>query len=39
MYECYPYTTIVGAEELGYEDKLPAYKRARKGVPAAEACA
>lgn len=36
--ECYPYTTIVGVEELGY-DKRPAYKRAKKGTPAAEAWA
>lgn len=32
--ECYPYTTIVGVEELKYDDKRPAYKRAKKGVPA-----
>ncbi|MDA0170538.1 DUF429 domain-containing protein [Solirubrobacter taibaiensis] len=30
MSECYPYTAIVGAHELGYEDKRPAYKRANK---------
>jgi predicted RNase H-like nuclease len=35
--ECYPYTTIVGVPELGYDDKRPAYKRAPKGMPAAEA--
>jgi predicted RNase H-like nuclease len=35
--ECYPYTAIVGVPELGYEDKRPAYKRASKGMPAAEA--
>lgn len=35
--ECYPYTAIVGAEELAYDDKRPAYKRAKKGMPAAEA--
>jgi predicted RNase H-like nuclease len=35
--ECYPYTTIVGVEELGYDDKRPAYKRAKKGLPAAQA--
>ena len=28
--ECYPYTAIVGASELGYDDKRPAYKRAKK---------
>lgn len=37
MYECYPYATIVGAHELGYEDRRPPYKRLRKGVPAAQA--
>jgi len=25
--ECYPYTTIVGVEELGYADERPVYKR------------
>jgi predicted RNase H-like nuclease/alkylated DNA nucleotide flippase Atl1 len=35
--ECYPYTTLVGVEELGYDDKRPAYKRLQKGVPAAQA--
>ena len=35
--ECYPYTAIVGVPELGYDDKRPAYKRAAKGMPAAEA--
>lgn len=35
--ECYPYTAIVGIPELGYEDKRPGYKRAPKGVRAAEA--
>lgn len=25
--ECYPYTTLVGAEELGYPDRRPRYKR------------
>lgn len=34
--ECYPYTTIVGVPELGY-DKRPAYKRAKNGTPAARA--
>jgi predicted RNase H-like nuclease len=34
--ECYPYATIVGAEELGYEDKRPPYKRKPKGMRAAE---
>jgi hypothetical protein len=36
--ECYPYTTIVGAEKLGYEDKRPAYKRKPKRMRAAEWC-
>jgi hypothetical protein len=35
--ECYPYTTIVGVEELGYDDKRPPYKRPKKGLPAAKA--
>jgi predicted RNase H-like nuclease len=35
--ECYPYTTIVGAFEFGYDDKRPPYKRAPKGMKAAEA--
>lgn len=34
--ECYPYATIVGVEELGYEDKRPPYKRRPKGMRAAE---
>jgi predicted RNase H-like nuclease len=37
--ECYPYTAIVGAQELGYDDKRPAYKRAKKGLPAVQAWA
>jgi predicted RNase H-like nuclease len=32
--ECYPYTTIVGVEELGYDDKRPAYKRVKKRTAA-----
>lgn len=35
--ECYPYTTIVGAEELGYDVERPPYKRLKKGLPADEA--
>jgi predicted RNase H-like nuclease len=35
--ECYPYTAIVGVEELGYTEKRPAYKRPTRGLPAAEA--
>ncbi len=34
--ECYPYATIVGAQELGYDDKRPAYKRRPKGMRAAQ---
>lgn len=32
IYECYPYTTLVGVEELGYDDKRPAYKRKPKSM-------
>lgn len=32
--ECYPYTTIVGANELGYESERPPYKRKLKGLSA-----
>ncbi|HEY4180136.1 MAG TPA: DUF429 domain-containing protein [Kofleriaceae bacterium] len=34
--ECYPYTCLVGAEELGYDDERPVYKRKPKRMPAAE---
>ena len=37
FFECYPYTTIVGMEELGYDDKRPRYKRPVRGLPAGEA--
>ncbi|MGN7192232.1 DUF429 domain-containing protein [Curtobacterium sp. MCBA15_004] len=33
-FECYPYTTLVGAEELGYDDERPRYKRLDLKVPA-----
>ena len=33
MFECYPYTTIVGMAELGYEDKRPRYKRFDQSLP------
>ena len=33
--ECYPYTAIVGSPELGYDDRRPPYKRAKKGMKAA----
>lgn len=35
--ECYPYTAIVGAPDLHYDDKRPRYKRAPKGVRGSEA--
>jgi predicted RNase H-like nuclease len=34
--ECYPYTTIVGAPELGYVDERPRYKRKPCGISTAE---
>jgi predicted RNase H-like nuclease len=34
--ECYPYATLVGATELGYEDERPRYKRGPRGMPAAQ---
>jgi len=34
--ECYPFTTLVGASELGYDDERPRYKRAPRGMPVAE---
>ena len=34
--ECYPYTTLVGAAELGYDDARPVYKRKPKKLPVAE---
>ncbi|WIE76764.1 DUF429 domain-containing protein [Curtobacterium sp. MCSS17_007] len=37
VFECYPYTTLVGVEELGYDDERPRYKRLDLKVPAAEA--
>jgi predicted RNase H-like nuclease len=33
--ECYPYTTLVGAPELGYELERPVYKRKPKSVSTA----
>jgi predicted RNase H-like nuclease len=35
--ECYPYTTIVGMWELGYDTERPRYKRLVPGLPPAEA--
>lgn len=33
MSECYPYTTLVGAEELGYDQERPRYKRPGRRPP------
>jgi len=33
--ECYPYTTLVGATELGYGDARPVYKRKPRKTPVA----
>lgn len=37
FFECYPYTTIVGMWELGYDEERPRYKRLIPGLPASEA--
>jgi predicted RNase H-like nuclease len=39
LFECYPFTTIVGMHELGYTDKRPRYKRLDRSLtaPAARA--
>jgi predicted RNase H-like nuclease len=34
--ECYPYTTLVGAPELGYEVERPRYKRKPRGIKISE---
>lgn len=34
--ECYPYTALVGAEELGYADERPRYKRKPRRMAAAQ---
>lgn len=34
--ECYPYTTLVGAAELGYDQERPTYKRRPARVPPAQ---
>ncbi|MEL7208873.1 MAG: DUF429 domain-containing protein, partial [Actinomycetota bacterium] len=36
LHECYPYTTLVGAPELGYADERPRYKRTPTGMSMAE---
>jgi predicted RNase H-like nuclease len=33
--ECYPYTTLVGADALGYDQERPRYKRAPRGMGSA----
>lgn len=35
-FECYPYTTLVGAAELGYDVERPRYKRPNLALPAPE---
>ena len=37
LFECYPYTTLVGVEELGYDDERPRYKRLDTRIPPATA--
>lgn len=37
FFECYPYTTLVGMVELGYEVERPRYKRFDRSLPVAEA--
>ncbi len=37
VFECYPYTTLVGVEELGYDVERPRYKRLDLRVPPATA--
>jgi predicted RNase H-like nuclease len=34
--ECYPYTTLVGTPELGYETERPPYKRKPRRLPVAQ---
>jgi len=36
FFECYPYTTLVGAAEFGYDDKRPRYKRMGTALPLTE---
>lgn len=36
MHECYPYTTLVGAPELGYGVERPTYKRKPRTIPTAQ---
>jgi predicted RNase H-like nuclease len=37
VFECYPYTTLVGVEELAYDVERPRYKRLDQTIPAAVA--
>lgn len=37
FFECYPYTTLVGMSELGYDVERPRYKRLVPGLPASTA--
>lgn len=34
--ECYPYTTLVGVAELGYDRERPRYKRKPRALPTAQ---
>ena len=36
VFECYPYTTLVGAHELGYDVERPRYKRKPKALRTAQ---
>ncbi|ROQ39789.1 putative RNase H-like nuclease [Frondihabitans sp. PhB188] len=36
-FECYPFTTLVGMSELGYDVERPRYKRLDRALPPAEA--
>jgi predicted RNase H-like nuclease len=36
FFECYPYTTLVGMAELGYDERRPRYKRLDTALTAAE---
>jgi predicted RNase H-like nuclease len=37
MFECYPYTTLVGVEELGYDSEGPRYKRLDRALAPSDA--
>ncbi|KFF59631.1 hypothetical protein JF66_09855 [Cryobacterium sp. MLB-32] len=36
FFECYPYTTLVGAAEFGYTEQRPRYKRPNTALPLGE---